>query len=248
MEKIYEDMTKEINEDVIVACNRKIIKLYPCDGKNINDKLNKQCIQRNSVVYAGHDLPVWRNNPEQAKIRIMVITQDPRRNEVEMTNNGMLPTSNVIGISTPFGLHSQRYRSHKTRGLVHYLFNRLQEELKNNCNSEELSIYYTDIYKFRGVAPKDVKDTPNMDIYVKVLRCEIEAYRPNVILLMGNDAQNAWDVISKNLKTNIQPLRTPHPSPNANGKWKEEYRGISSFTADVKINLILKRLKECLKI
>ncbi len=189
----------------------------------------------------------------------MVITQDPRRSAVEMTANGMDTTSDWISISTPFGLHSLTYRSNKNQGLVHYLFNDLQEELKNyNYNPEDLSIYYTHIYKFRGVAPaknsndpKDVKDNLNIKIYIDVLKCEIEKYKPNIILLMGNDAQNAWDKISNDLNTNIQTLRTPHPSPTANGKWindySKDYPEISSFTADVKRNLILMKLKERLK-
>lgn len=252
LEKIYDEMTVKINDP-----DKKIIKLYPLDGKRISNKLNEQLLQRNGFVYAGHDLPVWRNDPDQAKIKIMVITQDPRRSAVEMTapKNNMKPTSDWISISTPFGLHSLTYRSHKNKGLVHYLFNDLQEELKNyKYNPEDLSIYYTDIYKFRGVAPaknsnepKDVKDNLNIKIYIDVLKCEIETYKPNIILLMGNDAQKAWDKISNDFNTNIPTLRTPHPSPNANGKWKEEYPQKNSFTADVKRNLILKKLKEDLK-
>lgn len=244
LEKIYDEMTVKINDP-----DKKIIKLYPLDG-NISNKLNKRLLQRNGFVYAGHDLPVWRNNPDQAKIKIMVITQDPRRSAVEMTANRMDTTSDWISISTPFGLHSLTYRSHKNKGLVHYLFNDLQEELQNyNYNPKDLSIYYTDIYKFRGVAPaknsndpKDVKDNLNIKIYIDVLKCEIETYKPNIILLMGNDAQNAWDKISNDFNTNIPTLRTPHPSPNANGKWKEEYPQKNSFTAEVKRDLIIKKL------
>lgn len=256
LENIYDEMSREIN---VMGNNKKIIKLYKRDGKYIINKLNIQSIQRNGFVYAGHDLPVWRNDPNQAKIKIMVITQDPRRSAVEMTANEMYTTSDWISISTPFGLHSLTYRSNKNQGLVHYLFNDLQVELKNyKYNPEDLSIYYTDIYKFRGVAPaknsndpKDVKDNLNIKIYIDVLKCEIETYKPNIILLMGNDAQNAWDKISNDLNTDIQTLRTPHPSPNANGKWEKDYSKdypeISSFTADVKRNLILMKLKERLK-
>ena len=254
LEKIYDEMTVKINDP-----DKKIIKLYPLDGKRISNKLNEQLLQRNGFVYAGHDLPVWRNDPVQAKIKIMVITQDPRRSADEMTANEMYTTSDWISISTPFGLHSLTYRSNKNQGLVHYLFNDLQVELQNyKYNPEDLSIYYTDIYKFRGVAPaknsnepKDAKDNLNIKIYIDVLKCEIETYKPNIILLMGNDAQNAWDKISNDLNTDIQPLCTPHPSPTANGKWindySKDYPEISSFTADVKRNLILMKLKERLK-
>ena len=181
----------------------------------------------------------------------MVITQDPRRSYDEMNANGMSPTSDWIGISTPFGLHSLTYRSHKTKGLVHYLFNALQDELqkKYNYNPNDLSIYYTDVYKFRGVAPaknsntpNDVIDKPNMKIYAVVLRSEINLYKPDVIILMGKEAQNAWNSISATISSNIPILSTPHPSPQANSKWKAKYPKTSSFTACDKIDLILKEL------
>lgn len=275
LENTYDEMARGIN----VEGDKKIIQLYPLDGTLIRDELKNPSIQRGDKVYAGHDLPVWRNDPDLAEIKIMVITQDPRRSDNEMTKNGMNPNDDCISISTPFGLHSQTYRSHKNRGLVHYLFNNLQEKLKKyNYNPKKLSFYYTDIYKFRGIAPakdsnlpKDVKDKLNICIYIKVLKCEIETYKPDIILLMGNDAQNAWneicnvlkDEISNGFNANTQTLPTPHPSPNANGKWKEKSEKwkeelkehdleISSFTADVKIDLIieliLKKLKDLNKI
>ena len=133
---------------------------------------------------------------------------------------------------------------------MHYLFNDLQDELQKNYNynPNDLSIYYTDVYKFRGVAPannsntpKDVIDKPNIKIYTDVLKCEIYIYKPDVILLMGNEAQNAWNSISATICYK-KKIETPHPSPLANSKWKAKYHKISSFTADVKIKIILNEL------
>lgn len=250
LKNIYDDMTKKINNP-----DKKIIKLYPLDGKRISNKLNKQLLQRNDFVYAGHDLPVWRNDPDQAKIKIMVITQDPRRSAVEMTANGMDTTSDWISISTPFGLHSLTYRSHKNKGLVHYLFNDLQVELKNyKYNPEDLSIYYTDIYKFRGVASaknsndaKDVKDNLNIKIYIDVLKCEIEAFKPNVILMMGKEAQNAWDKISNDLNTDIQTLRTPHPNARSITWQKNYHNEMKDYSPKEKRRMLLNDIIDELK-
>ena len=250
LDKIYDEMTVKI-----IDPDKKIIKLYPLDGKRISNKLNKQLLQRNDFVYAGHDLPVWRNDPDQAKIKIMVITQDPRRSAVEMTANGMHTTSDWISISTPFGLHSLTYRSHKNKGLVHYLFNDLQVELKNyKCNPEDLSIYYTDIYKFRGVAPaknsnepKDVKDNLNIKIYIDVLKCEIEAFKPNVILMMGKEAQNAWDKISNDLNTDIQTLPTPHPNARSITWQKKYHNEMKDYSPKEKRRMLLNDIIDKLK-
>lgn len=223
LENIYDEMSREIN---VMGNNKKIIKLYERDGIYIINKLNIQSIQRNNFVYAGHDLPVWRNDPNQAKIKIMVITQDPRRNEDEVNLNKKSASPHVISISTPFGLHSLTYRSHKNKGLVHYLFNDLQEELMN-YNPGDLSIYYTDIYKFRGVASDDL-DTDNLDVYKNVLGCEIEAFNPNVILLMGKEAQEAWKTIYNSNPNIIEAsktriLHTPHPTNARSITWQKNY-------------------------
>ena len=241
LENTYDEMARGIN----VEGDKKIIQLYPLDGTLIRDELKNPSIQRGDKVYAGHDLPVWRNDPDLAEIKIMVITQDPRRSDNEMTKNGMNPNDDCISISTPFGLHSQTYRSHKNRGLVHYLFNDLQDELKKyNYTPEKLSIYYTDIYKFRGVASEDL-DTENRDVYIEVLSCEIQRFDPNVILLMGKKAQDAWKTIYNSNPTIInasnKPKILPTPHPNARRvTWGKKYPNkMKNYSSEEKRRMLL---------
>lgn len=244
LEDFYDKMEKEINNPNN-GPNKKIITLYKCNGNYIINKLNPKLLQRNGFIYAGHDLPVWRNDPDLAEIKIMVITQDPRRSDNEMTKNRMDPNDDWISISTPFGLHSQTYRSHKNRGLVHYLFKDLQDELKKyNYTPEKLSIYYTDIYKFRGVAPKDL-DTENHEVYIKVLSCEIQRFDPNVILLMGKKAQDAWKTIYNSNPTIInasnKPKILPTPHPNARRvTWGKKYPNkMKNYSSEEKRRMLL---------
>ena len=244
LEDFYNKMEEEINNPNNDP-NKKIIKLYKCNGNYIINKLKPKLLQRNDFIYAGHDLPVWRNDPDLAEIKIMVITQDPRRSDNEMTKNGMDPNYHWISISTPFGLHSQTYRSHKNRGLVHYLFKDLQDELKKyNYTPEKLSIYYTDFYKFRGVASEDL-DTENRDVYIEVLSCEIQRFDPNVILLMGKKAQDAWKTIYNSNPTIInssnKPKILPTPHPNARRvTWGKKYPNkMKNYSSEEKRRMLL---------
>ena len=240
LETIYDEMKKEINAD----SNLKI-KLYPVGGESLN-KLALQHIQTNNSIYAGHDLPVWLNDPQSSDIRIMVISQDPRRNEKEMKENNM-PTSNVISISTPFGLHFKNWRSHKSKGLVHYLF----DDMKNMFCNKKLGIYYTDIYKFRGVDSEDL-DTSNLNVYINVLSCEIQLFKPDVILLMGKEAQDAWKTINPaiNDTSKTKFIETPHPNARSI-IWRKIYPDMQSCSSEKKrrmllneINVSLRRLKK----
>jgi hypothetical protein len=236
LETIYDEMKKEINAD----SNLKI-KLYPVGGESLK-KLDPQHIQRNNSIYAGHDLPVWLNDPESADIRIMVISQDPRRNEKEMKENNM-PTSNVISISTPFGLHFKNWRSHKSKGLVHYLF----DDMKNMFCNKKLGIYYTDIYKFRGVDSEDL-DTSNLNVYINVLSCEIQLFKPDVILLMGKEAQDAWKTINPaiNDTSKTKFIETPHPNARSI-IWRKIYPDMQSCSSEKKRRMLLNEINGSLR-
>lgn len=237
LDVIYDDMTRDINAD-----SRLKIQLYKVCGIFLGN-LDPKHIQWNNSIYAGHDLPVWLNDPNSADIRILLISQDPRRNKEEMEENNM-PTSNVISISTPFGLHFKNWRSHKSKGLVHYLF----EDMKKKYCDKKLSIYYTDIYKFRGVDSKDL-DTPNHNIYIKVLSCEIQLFKPDVILLMGNEVQKVWRMINPAIinasKTKI--IDTPHPTNARPKTWSNKYPSMLSYSSEEKRHMLLNDIYNELK-
>lgn len=224
----YIAMRQNINVDSYTIC--------PLAGTHINQsnvRLGSLC--KNGKVYAGHDLPVWLNDPMEAKRRIMVLSQDPRRNDKEMQNGTL-----EIGLSTPFGLHSKIWRSHRQRGMVHWLAKDLIEKY-----GQEVSIYYTDIYKFRGVDCGEKKtlhlDTNNKKRYMEVLCKEIDLFRPTIILLMGKEAQNTFQGIGGTLPPNCTRIDTPHPNARKQQRSVKAYWGnweMNDFTVDSKINRI----------
>ena len=151
VEFFYDDMRQKINNNQYL--------IYPLPGCSVQNKIDDSLLKSNGHYYAGHDLPVWLNDPSKTRHRLLVVSQDPRRNVDEMKNK-------EIGISTPFGLHSMVWRSKKSQGLIHWVVDKLlnRPEFMNS-----LSVYYTDVYKFRGVDDKSNKgstiDTNNYQIY-----------------------------------------------------------------------------------
>lgn len=215
---IYNDMSQKIN------CYQYCI--YPLPGRSVQNGINNTLLISNGRYYAGHDLPVWLNDPSKAKHRILVLSQDPRRNDKEMLGK-------EIGISTPFGLHSMMWRSHRSKGLVHYLF----DKLINNFG-DEVCVYYTDIYKFRKTEPARL-DNNNLGRYQSILCQEIEFFNPTVILLMGNEAKSALNNISCDVLKDLHPhiIETPHPNARVkDGKWGRFE--IEKFDAASKIDKI----------
>lgn len=139
---IYKEMDNKID-------NNGANLLYPMNAGLLNSCIDKQNINQNGNIYAGHDLPVWLGNPKKADTRIMVVSQDPRRSEKEMGQIGLNVNTGGIALSSPFGLHSSKWRSSKKTGLIHYLFTEMIDEYSKE--GKTLSVYYTDVYKLRGV-------------------------------------------------------------------------------------------------
>ncbi len=226
---IYNDMRKNINCDQY--------KIYDnAKGCHIHNKINISSISKNGNIYAGHDLPVWLNNPEEADWRVMVISQDPRRDDEEMGNGKY-----EIGISSPFGLHSQKWRSNKTKGFVHWLFLELFRDY------EKMSVYYTDIYKLRGVGSNSTLDDTNINIYKKILLQEIELFNPNIVLLMGDKAQKAYKDVMTNVTTTIKPVKVETPHPNARVRKDDKHWGkykMQKFDIKSKIEKIKEEFSE----
>lgn len=221
---IYDDMRQKIN------CNQYCI--YPLPGSSVQNGINNSLLISNGRYYAGHDLPVWLNNPSIAKHKILVLSQDPRRNDKEMTGK-------EIGISTPFGLHSMKWRSNRSKGLVHYLFDKLQ-----NKYGDEVCVYYTDIYKFRKTEPAQL-DIKNLGRYQSVLCLEIESFKPTIMLLMGNEAQKAFDHISCDVLKTSHPqiIKTPHPNARViDNKWGRFE--MEKFDVESKIDKIYTEIDE----
>ena len=230
IKNIYKTMQNDIDEDGY--------HIYGIPGEFLNKNINTTTLEKNGSLYAGHDLPVWLNDSDKAQYRILVLSQDPRRNEDEMKDK-------EIGVSTPFGLHSAKWRSNRNKGLVHWLFKELIEEY-----GEELSVYYTDMYKLRGVDVRKVKksqlDCCNLEYYKEILKKEIDLFKPNVIFLMGKKAQQSFNTIKDVISTNnVKVLDVPHPNARAytkNGKRQWGGYEVKDFTIRTKIDIYKKKL------
>lgn len=231
IKNIYKTMQNDIDEDGY--------HIYGIPGEFLNKNIKTTTLEKNGSLYAGHDFPVWLNDSDKAQYRILVLSQDPRRNEDEMKDK-------EIGVSTPFGLHSAKWRSNRNKGLVHWLFKELIEEY-----GEELSVYYTDMYKLRGVDVRNVQksklDSPNLGYYKCILKKEIELFDPNIIFLMGKKAQQSFNTIKDDIAIkNVVPV--PHPNARAQkGKCKWGEYEIPDFTFKSKLDIYKTAIKEHLK-
>ena len=205
--EIYKEMEDNVNSHVTMP-KVKIYKLDQSTLKNTIDRTNLG----NNTLSCGHDLPVWINDPCEAQHRIMVLSQDPRRNENEMRNM-------KIGISSPFGLHSIYWRSNKNTGMIHQMAQRIIKDYKYG---KDVCFYYTDILKLRGTGSMYM-DYNNIDIYKRILRKAIELFKPTIVLLLGKEAKTAYySMAPKNMgfPFNATPIELPHPNARIkNGKW-----------------------------
>ena len=125
--EVYEDMRIHINIP-------NVLNLYFTPGGVLKSSLNPSYLTDQTYgIYAGLDLPIWLNDPLTATKRIMVIGQDPRRNDKEMQN-----TPDCITLSTPFGFHSHSWRLYFTD---FYKF-RKAEGSKSKIDTPNIDVYY----------------------------------------------------------------------------------------------------------
>ena len=233
LKDIYGQMRNNINTPFIGSNFGKRIKvqIYPLGQACLNGSIDQTNIIANGKLSCGHDLPVWLNNPETAKHRIMVLSQDPRRNKYEMGNM-------EIGVSSPFGLHSIIWRSSKLTGLIHHVSKRLIDDYKDN-----VSIYYTDILKLRKT-DSTVMDTKNMKVYHDILAKEIELFKPTLFLLLGSQAQKGITSIA--LQHPVVQVSVPHPNARIiNGEWGE-FTSNGKYDAQWKSDTILDEIRKVL--
>lgn len=222
--EIYNDMESNVN----LSTTPKV-KIYPLKQKALNQRIDTTNLGT-STLSCGHDLPVWINNPQKAKHRIMVLGQDPRRNSKEMG-------SMEIGISSPFGLHSVYWRSSKKTGMIHQMAQCIIDKY-----GEDVCFYYTDILKLRRTDSKDI-DNKNTNIYKNILCKEIELYNPTIVLLLGKEAYNAYH----NVADQASVICLPHPNARIiNGKWGN-YKSTGKCNTEWKIKVICDEIEKKIK-
>ena len=156
------------------------------DG-SVSNSIKDSLLKDGNNIIAGLDLPVWLGNPtDDGVIKIMIISQDPRRSLAEMA--GHCP---CIALSSPFGLHDLDWRSKPKEGLLPRVCKKIKDEFEVKEN-KKICFYFTDFYKLRkaNTSPKGSKDNSKVDRinigeYLNLLKKEIDAYYPSIILLMG---------------------------------------------------------------
>lgn len=137
----------------------------------------------NTGIVAGLDTPVWIGNPK-ADTRIMIVSQDPRRNIKEMAGH-----SPCISLSSPFGWHDKNWRNNGRTGLLPQICWEIIQNDKNVC------FYFTDLYKLRKANTAGKKDNSTVDkknekSYLSIIEKEISVFSPTHIVLMGSAVCN----------------------------------------------------------
>ena len=172
---------------------------------SVSGSINDSLLKDGNDIIAGLDLPVWLGNPTEDKvIKIMIISQDPRRSLAEMADH-----CPCIALSSPFGLHDLDWRSKPKEGLLPRVCKKIKDEFEEKEN-KKICFYFTDFYKFSkaNTSLKGVKDNSKVDIsnineYLNILKDEIDAYAPSIILLMGAEVANVLLGANKYNKTTI---------------------------------------------
>lgn len=171
----------------------------------------------NGYTHLGHDVPIWYNFVEGNKKRIMIVSQDPRRDIA----------SNNLFLSSPFGLHCFEYRTRNDE---------VMQDIVNAILDEGHSVYLTDLYKAFASGPQNKKSIALMSSFkgdfVDIFEKEIALYNPNLIICFGNDATNA--LLTKKVKVAYGTIQTykasikeykvlslPHISGANNRCWKK---------------------------
>lgn len=234
----------DIYEDMRSTCDfPDIDKKYMIDGSCV--AVNRVGLTTQGHIYAGHDLPIWINDPDSADCKIMIVGQDPRRTPAEMYDYNC-PTMDQITISSPFGMH-MRYHRRKINTIPKLVLGLIDCASEHN---KKMSVYLTDLYKMRGVDPSGI-NAINIQTYLDVLKEEITLFNPCVIILLGKQVMNDFGICGPYFSTTSKLygkytcLPVPHPSgANANEikKVKEE-KGCNKPTAEFLTEEICKQLK-----
>ena len=207
LKNIYDDMRVNINKP------SQPNPTYPLPNVLQGSVNTSLLVDPNGNLTAGHDLPVWLNEPCTAERRILVLSQDPKRS---------VPQTSPITISSPFGLHSLKWRSSLTKGIIPYAFVELIDEVKEE-KGIDICAYFTDIYKLRKTEPSDL-DINNVCRYKEILCQEIRNFNPHIVVLLGNEAASAFYIMSCccNHEKPKKIITLPHPNARynkTNGTW-----------------------------
>ncbi len=146
----------------------------------------------------GHDMPVWvsYNNDPNAK-RIMVVSQDPLRND---------DLAGSLYLSTPFGVHSRDFENG-----VRNMDSRVRDML-DMFLAKDVCVYLTDYMKFFAVDKPFIRDCIDSwrykGMFSRVLEAEVKKFNPDLIIILGGSALN--NELTDTSLINIKPWNMGH--------------------------------------
>lgn len=179
LEDWYSHMDEKLNDD-LKSGEHKEGYIDGC----VKDGIERSLLEdENTGIVAGLDTPVWIGNPK-ADTRIMIVSQDPRRNIKEMAGH-----CSCISLSSPFGWHDKDWRNNGRTGLLPQICWEIIQDDKNVC------FYFTDLYKLRkantaGKKDNSTVDKKNEESYLRIIEEEISVFSPTHIVLMGSAVCN----------------------------------------------------------
>ena len=178
-------------------------------------------LKQKAYTHIGHDTPVWIipdsvNENLWDTLRIMIISQDPRR---DLAGNGVL-------LSTPFGLHCQAYYNGKIETRIAARLQNMQK------NGKQISLYFTEAYKLFVKDPKN-NGSISMNLlngydgmFKSILDKEIELFKPDLIVCWGSFSSNLllgknFDFFDASIYDGHKVLPVMHTSGLAAGHRKQ---------------------------
>lgn len=138
----------------------------------------------------GYDLPCLISADRTARGRIMLCAQDPKRDGDEP----------ILTVGTFFGIDSDYHRFRRHWGMIWQLIRR--------CVFAGYDVWATDAVKLYAGRNVIRKDAALRDLCFSVIRQEVEAFQPDHVLAIGNDARDALAAAA----TQVPAVHVVHPT------------------------------------
>ena len=166
----------------------------------------------------GVDLPTWFNI-QSSNPRIMLIAQDPLRNQESYGE------CRDAVLSSPFGLHDATHRGWKRGGMMVY-------ELVSRLVMAGYGVYITDSRKYFVYNPVTTNRFARLHKkeYADILKKEIEIVRPTLCVALGRKAAHIMaSFVAENSDLPPYYIPLPHLSGAARGAIKQKFERLQEI-------------------
>ena len=166
----------------------------------------------------GVDLPTWFNI-QSSNPRIMLIAQDPLRNQESYGE------CRDAVLSSPFGLHDATHRGWKRGGMMVY-------EVVSRLVMAGYGVYITDSRKYFVYNPVTTNRFARLHKkeYADILKKEIEIVRPTLCVALGRKAAHIMaPFVAENSDLPPYYIPLPHLSGAARGAIKQKFERLQEI-------------------